>query len=111
MSVKVYSPNESVRDDDLTLIFGLMVRRTIRQNTVTVGSSATKIPTNPLSNRLSILIMNIGTEAVYIGDSTVTTANGFPIYPRGSLRIDIEDTIDIYGIASTSAECRILEGG
>ncbi len=111
MSVKVFAPNQSVQDSDGTLIYGLMVRRVIRQDTVTVGNTATKIPTSPLSKRLSILIMNIGTEVVYIGDATVTAINGFPLYPRGTLRLDIEDSIDVYGIATTSAECRILEGG
>jgi len=110
MSTKTFTKEEFIRDDDGTLMVSLMLRRSIRAGTVTVASSATKIPTTPLDSRIAILIMNISANIIYIGGSTVTTANGFPIYPNAALRLEIEDSIDIYGIASTSSEVRILEG-
>ena len=113
MSVKVFTGNENIRDSDGTLIVGLMVRRTIRQQSVTVGTSAIKIPTSPLSNRVSILIVNSSTsgQIVYIGDATVTSANGFPLRVNASLKVEIEDSVDIYGISSAaSADLRIIEG-
>jgi len=100
------------RDTDGALIIGLMVRRAIRQSVVTVEATATKLPATPLARRLSIVFINLGTTPVYIGDSSVTAVNGFPIYPRAVMRIEIEDSIDIYGIVSSgTAEVRVLEGG
>jgi hypothetical protein len=111
MSIKHFTGNEYLRKDDGTLIIGMMLRSSIRQGTVTIATSATKIPTSPLSERLSIVIVNISNNIVYLGNSSVTTANGYPIYPRQSISFYIEDNIDIYGIAESSSECRILEGG
>ena len=99
------------RDTDGALIIGLMVRRLMRQLAVTVGVTPTKIPTTPLARRLSLMIINLGTVPVYIGDSTVTTADGFPLYPRAVLKIEIEDSIDVYGIATVASQVRIIEGG
>ena len=111
MSVKTYTGNESVRDSDLTLIIGGLVRRSIRQQAVTVGVTATAIPAIALSKRLFILIINNSDNIVYIGNSSVTTAGGFPLLPRGALRLDIEDDVIVYGVSSAPSEVRILEGG
>lgn len=110
MSRKTFAPNEGVRESDSKLWIGLIATRSIRQQAVTVATSATKIPTTPLSNRRTLLIENESANVVYLGDSTVTTANGFPIYPRQTMQINIEDDIDIYGIASGSSAIRVLEG-
>ena len=112
MGTKRFDGNTGLRDSDsaLTLLVGTLLRRNIRQGTVTVGVTATKIPDSPLSNRLSVTIMNISTNIVYIGNSSVTIADGFPLYPRAVLQISIEDSVDIYGISTGDSECRILEG-
>ncbi len=107
----VFTPNENVRDTDGTLMVSLLIRRTIRQGTVTVDTNATKIPTSPLSKRLSIVIINISSNVVYLGNSAVTTSDGYPLYPRQSIGLQIEDEIDIYGIAGGSSEVRLIEGG
>ena len=99
------------RDTDGALIISLMIRRSVRQSAVTIGSTATKIPTTPLARRLSIMIMNTGTTVVYIGNSSVKTTDGFPLYPRAVLPFTVEDSISIYGIAEVSGSVRILEGG
>ncbi len=59
MAVKRFDGNTSTRDSDsaLTLLIGMMFRRTIRQASVTITTSATKIPSSPLANRLSMIIM------------------------------------------------------
>ena len=107
---KGFAPNQGPHYADGIIWLGLSLQRSIRPNAVTVGASPTKIPTSPLSKRKTLLIMNISTNIVYIGNSAVTTSNGFPIYPRGVLHISIEDNVDIYGIASGNSACRILEG-
>ena len=113
MSIRVFSPNENIRDTDGTLRWGLVIRKTILQQAITVGTSAVKLPTSALSNRINILIVNnsTGGQILYLGDSTVTTNDGIPLYPRQSIPITIEDSIDIYGVASAAgANIRILEG-
>lgn len=108
-----YSPNENVRDADGTLRWGMVIRKALRQQALTIGTSAVKIPTSALSDRINILIVNNSTsgQIFYIGDSTVTTANGVPLYPRQSIPVLIEDNVIIYGIASAAgADIRILEG-
>ena len=98
------------RDNDGTLIIGFFLRRNIRQSAVTVGVSPTLIPSVPLARRLSMLIINNGTAPIYLGYSSVTTSDGFPLYPRAEIRIDIEDSVDVYGISTIPTEVRVLEG-
>lgn len=113
MSLKKFSPMAGVVDNDASLFYGLVVKRNFRQNSVLVSNVIpTKIPGSPLSNRISLTIINNSSDTIYIGDSTVTTSNGFPLIPRSSLRIDIEDSVDVYGISdgAGTSEMRILEG-
>lgn len=113
MGTRIFSPNEYIRDSDGTLRWGLTTRKTFRQQNLTIGTDSAKIPTSPLSNRITILIFNnsSGGQILYIGDATVSTANGFPLYPRASIQIYIEDEIDIYGVSSAAgADIRLVEG-
>lgn len=113
MTIRRFSPNENIRDTDGTLRWGLVIRKTLRQQALTIGTSAVKIPTSALSDRINILIVNnsTGGQILYIGDSTVSTANGVPLYPRQSIPITIEDGVEVYGVASAAgADIRILEG-
>lgn len=108
---KTFTPLEHIRDSsDGLLWLGLVIQRSIKSSSVTVATTATKIPTSPLSKRKTVIIMNISTNIIYIGASDVTISTGFPIYPRGVMQIAIEESIDIYGIASGSSAIRILEG-
>lgn len=114
MSVKTYTGNEGIREQpDNQLFVGLIIRRSIRQQVMTIGTSAVAIPTTPLSKRRTILIMNNSTsgQILYIGDNTVTSVNGLPLYPRATVRFDIEDGVVIYGISSAAgADIRLVEG-
>lgn len=109
---KVFSPNENVRDPDGTLRWGLIIRKTFLQQNLTIGTDSAKIPTSPLSNRINILIVNNSTDGqiLYIGDSTVSTTNGYPVYIRQAVSFYIEDSVDIYGVSSAAgANIRIIE--
>lgn len=111
MSDKTYTGNEGIREQTDNLLWvGLIIRQNLRSSPVTVGTSATKIPTIPLSDRRTIIIQNVSSNIVYIGNSSVAVANGFRIYPRGTMQISIEDSVDVYGIAGSSSAIRILEG-
>lgn len=113
MSVKTHTGNEGIRESDGLLFVGLIIRRSIRQQNLTIGTSAVAIPTTALSNRRQLFIFNnsTGGQILYIGDNTVSSTNGFPLYPRASISIAIEDGITVYGISSAAgADIRICEG-
>ena len=108
--IKTYTGNEGNRDGAQELILGFNIRNTIKQQAITVTAVAAAVPTTQLTRRAFLMIQNIGTAEIYIGDSTVSTANGFPLYPRAVIRIEVEDDVDIYAIAASSVACRIIEG-
>lgn len=93
-------------------LFGTVIGTALKPSSVTVGTSSVKLPTTPLSGRTSIIIRNwSGGNTVYIGDSTVSTSNGFPLRPNEYDTFTIEDGIDIYAVASgAGSDIRILEG-
>lgn len=107
---KLFSGNEGTRNIHGDVMWAVIIEELIKQQTITVGATATKIPTTPLSKRKILLITNISANKIYIGNSSVTTVDGFPLLPWQSARIDIEDNIDVYGVASGNSEIRILEG-
>lgn len=113
-TARPYSPNTGHYDaSDGTLRWGLIVRKTLRQENITVGTSAVALPTAALADRINILIVNNSTsgQILYIGDATVSSTNGIPIYPRQSYLLSIEDGVSVYGISSASgADIRVLEG-
>ena len=109
MTKRTFSPNESVLDNDYKLRWSLVVNTSLKPSQVFVDNSgAVKLPTSPLTNRMSVLIFNNGNGTLYLGDASVTTDNGMPVYPHSFLLINIEDSVDIYGIASASADIRTL---
>ena len=87
----------------------IALRNGISQGTITVTTSATKIPTTALAGRRCIIIINISTGSIYIGNSSVTTATGYQLYSQQSISIDAGEQIDVYGIAGSSLEARYLE--
>lgn len=77
---------------------------------LTVSTSAAKLPTTPMKYRRAIAIFNNSSETLYIGfDPSVTTGNGWPIPASSSLPMDINAAVEVYGIASSSIDVRILE--
>jgi hypothetical protein len=85
---------------------------TFAVNAITVTDAATKIPTSNLDNRKAISIRNFdNTNTIYIGNSNVTTATGFPILPYESLPFDLSNGANIYAICETgkTASVRTIE--
>jgi hypothetical protein len=108
---KTFTGNEGNRNQVGDLLYGLIVQREVRQTVVSLGAAATKLPTTPIQYRKSLQIFNNSGDIIYLGNSTVTVLNGYPLYPRASINIQIEDGIDLYGIsAGAASDIRILEG-
>lgn len=87
----------------------------IKQQIVSVTTTATKLPTTPVVGRKYILLQNVGTVTVYIGGSTVTadtaSTGGYQLLPYMSWYENYDHTIDVYGIvASGTANVVVLEG-
>ena len=77
----------------------------------TVGSNATKLPTSPMRYRRAIAIYNNSSSVtLYIGfDSAVTVSTGWPLPPGASIPFDMTAEIEIYGVAISNVDVRILE--
>jgi hypothetical protein len=111
MSGEYFTGNEGNRNKYGNLLPGLLITRSVLQQAVTIGATATAIPTTALSARHSLLIFNNASNPVFLGSASVSTANGYPLYPRGQLLVQIEDGVTLYGISSAGGdEIRCMEG-
>lgn len=87
------------------------IKGRILQQQVTITTSATAIPATALVGRTSILIKNTGANTIYLGSSTVTTANGYPLAANESISLELEDVVIMYGIVAANTETvNIIEG-
>ena len=78
---------------------------------VTVTTTATAIPATALAGRRAMMVRNNGSVTVYLGDSTVTSTNGFPLSPGEEKSYELGPPVTLYGItASGTADVRVLEG-
>ena len=85
----------------------------IKSTNISVAGAVVKLPTTALAGRESIAIYNdtAVTVTLYIGGSNVTTTNGYPLTSAcPSIAIDMDSSVDIYGITTGgTADVRILE--
>ena len=105
-----YRPNEGYFDSAGRRFHVILLRNALLSQAVTVGVSATRIPATPLTARRTIIILNNSDNDIYIGNADVTIAAGYVLRPQDTFKIDISDEVDVYGIAGSNSECRILEG-
>ena len=76
-----------------------MLGSTLSITTVSVGTTATQL-VGANSNRISVLLFNDGASTVFIGSSnTVSTTNGFPLFPQRYLVINT--TGAVFGISQS----------
>ncbi len=76
----------------------------------TVNNTATDLVATDLANRQDVWIANTGNKTAYIGSSSVTAANGFPLGRRSYINICAGANIDLHGITSSgTADIRIME--
>ena len=79
---------------------------------ITVTSTATAIPSSKLENRKAISIRNNSDSVtIYLGESGVTTATGYPVLPKEQMSFDLGTGASIYGICDTglTADVRYIE--
>lgn len=77
---------------------------------VSATTTATAVPTTPLTGRRYILIQNLENKKVYLGGSAVTTATGIEISSKGSWEGEVGDDVALYIItAAGAADIRVQE--
>jgi|GEM_PF-4735206 hypothetical protein len=93
-----------------------IIQEGIRQQSVTITDAGELIPAVPLTDRINMVIVNTGTDTVYIGSSTVTASgaatDGVPLNATESIVFNLNETVLIYGIcaAGKSTTVNIIEG-
>ena len=88
-------------------------------NEVGVGSNRAAVTVNSTRQEItigtgnrSIHIFNSGSQNIYYGGSTVTSATGIPIFPDATMYFNnVQDTFSIYLVcaAAQTSEARIVE--
>lgn len=82
---------------------------------ITVGTSATALPTTAMVGREYIQIQNVGTVALYIGDANVTAdtaaTGGITIFPYGMWVQPYDNSVVVYGIVASSTCKTVVEEG
>jgi hypothetical protein len=76
---------------------------------VTCGAGATLLPTTAATNRSSACFYNNGGNTIFIGTSTVTTGNGFPVIKGAAWCDDIGSQVYYCIVASSTENMRVLE--
>ena len=105
----IYQPNQDVMDSQNRLV-SPRINVSLLPTMVSVGASATLLPSNPRKDRTFILVQNQGTVPVFLGDASVTTSNGYQLNPMSDITIPCNDTAVVYAIASQSNNVSVLEG-
>ena len=79
-------------------------------NPLTAAGVAEDVVVSPLANRKYLFIYNNGNRRIFVGESGVTAANGFPLAPRSYLELRAGAAIDIEWVGpNTSQNIRTLE--
>jgi len=76
---------------------------TIDSGSASVTASASAVLASD-SSRRSVVLTNLGTDSVWVGDSGVAVDTGVRILPGGSLTIDHSPTAAIYSVASSGTQ-------
>ena len=82
----------------------------LKNSAQTVTTTASALASTPLTNRVKMLIQNLGNKEIFIGsDNAVTIANGVKIPAGGSGEFMFSATSTPHAISSGTADVRILE--
>ncbi len=80
------------------------------QNTVTTTATPLQTAatgagkgTGRCSSGLVVTALTTNTVTVYVGPSTVTTANGYPLEAGKSISLDVDDPSKLYAVCASSA--------
>ena len=103
----VFDNNQSTRDSQQRLV-SPRINLSLLPTAVSVAITATLLPANPRTDRTFIIVQNIGSVPIFIGDSSVTTSNGYQLNPFSDITIPCTDQAQIYAIASQSNNVCVL---
>jgi len=56
-----------------------------------------------------LMIQNLGAGLLFVGDSSVTVADGVQVASGVTLTLDVLDVGDIYAISSAVSDVRVME--
>lgn len=77
---------------------------------VSVATSATDLVASDLVNRRKVLIQNVSTRTVFLGEAGVTTSTGIRLSAGSSIELEAGPQIDLHAIAQGgTADIRVLE--
>jgi hypothetical protein len=111
MSTKKFAPNDWFKDSQGRTVHDVTVQVQVKTHLVAVATTATALPTTPLTDRQFVRVQNVGGSTIYIGGEDVTTSNGWQVLPFSSETFAIEDTVTLYGIVgSSTVNCIVMEG-
>lgn len=82
---------------------------------VSVGTSATALPTTAMAGRNYVLLQNVGTATIYVGDANVTadttSTGGTQILPYGFWYGEYDSSVTLYGIVASGTQNMVIEEG
>jgi hypothetical protein len=83
----------------------------VQTSGLVVGTSAVHLtgPATRLKGRRQVMVHNFGPGNAFIGASTVTTSNGFPINAGSGLNLNVLDYGHLFVVSSSTSNLRILE--
>lgn len=68
---------------------------------LTVGGSA-------LENRKTLMIQNVGNRDIFIGDSSVSAANGIILYRKGTITLSVASNVAFYAVTDSSTSSVLI---
>lgn len=82
----------------------------IASSAPSVTTTAAALIGSALSGRRRLLIQNLGTQAIFVGGSSVTSSNGIRIPAGANVELELGAAVNLYGVTSAgTADVRILE--
>lgn len=84
----------------------------LASSNITIGTTATLIATGKVGASWIYLHAPSGGNAVYIGNSNVTTANGLELAKGQVIALWIAETDNLYGVVATATQpLMVLQSG
>ena len=83
----------------------------LQSTSASITATAAQVMGTPLGGRRRVLIQNVGNNEVYLGGSSVSTANGVLLRKRTSVELELGEDIGLFAVCDTaeSSELRLLE--
>ena len=72
------------------------------------ANTVVKITTDGLHDRQLVIIRNIGSDTVYLGDADVDDTKGFPLFVKEVIVLSTKK--DVFAYSKKQGELRVLEG-